>query len=141
MITGKLITKDFLELIKNQYTNLIVFLVDDGSGTLSQTSTMADAVNLELPSGNGYERQNILTTSFSFNNGSYSIQTDSQTWNFTGNVSFTHLCFSVGANTTIGDTTGTLERIAAVDNGNSLSFGDGESYNLPGFNISIIGKL
>lgn len=141
MITDKVLAKDFLEIVKNQYTNLIVFLVDDGSGTLTQSSTMNDAASLELPSGNGYERKNILSSSFTFSNGNYSVSTDEHTWNFTGNVSFTHLCFSVDAATTIGDDAGTLERIAAANSGNYLSFADGESYNLPGFNIFIIGKI
>jgi len=141
MITNKVLAKDFLEIIKNQYTNLIVLLVDDGGGTLTKLSTMNDVASLELPSGNGYERKNVLTSSFTFSNGNYSVGTDGNTWNFTGNISFTHLCFSVGATTTIGDNVGTLERIAAVNDGNYLSFANGESYNLPGFNISIIGKI
>ena len=136
MITGKTITKEsFFDMLDSQYQNYIVFFVDDSGGTLTDESTMADAVNLELPSGNGYARKTLLSNSFSYSNGNIQTSTDELQWNFTGNISFTHLCYAVQATLSNGDSTGKLERIVAANGGNSLSFVDGESYILPSFII------
>jgi hypothetical protein len=142
MITGKTIVKEsFLDMISTQYQNYIVFFVDDSSGTLSDTSTMSDATALEIVEQNGYTRKTLLTSSFTYSSGRVSTDTDELQWSFTGSVSFTHLCYAVGATLTNGDSTGQLERIVAANDGNSLSFVNGESYTLPSFKLLLRSSL
>jgi len=142
MVTDKTIVKEsFLDMISTQYQNYIVFFVNDGGGTLSDTSTMSDAASLEIAEQNGYLRKSLLNSSFTYSGKQVSTSTDELQWDFTGSVSFTHLCYVVGGTLTNGDSIGKLERIVAANGGNSLSFNNGETYVLNSFSILLSGSI
>ena len=117
--------------IDNYYApQTIAFLINDPSGTLTASSTMTNVVALELPSGNGYARQAVTLPTASIIAGNAEAQGDDIVFQASGgNIpTFSHICFCLGGSTTVGSTTGTIDRIEPVNNNSPLSLNDGESY-------------
>ena len=117
--------------IDNYYApNVIAFLVNDSGGTLTNASTMVDVSALELPSGNGYARQLVTLPTASIIGGNAESQSDDIVFQASGgNIpTFSHICFVVGGNTTVGDSSGVIDRVEPVNNNSPISLQDGESY-------------
>ncbi|PNW34960.1 UNVERIFIED_CONTAM: hypothetical protein BEN50_17925 [Euhalothece sp. KZN 001] len=117
--------------IDNYYApQTIAFLINDSGGVLTPSSDMAAVAGLELPAGNGYTRQAVTLPSASIVSGSAESTSDQIIFQASGgNIpQFSHICFCVGGSTTVGSTTGKIDRIEPVNNGTPLSLNDGESY-------------
>jgi hypothetical protein len=120
--------------IDNYYApNTVALLINDDAGILDSTSTMSDVASLELPSGNGYSRISLtIPASFMESGTPKKARSDANQITFTaqgGNIPvFSHICFVVGGNTTVGDTTGIIDRIEPVNNGTPTGLNNGESY-------------
>jgi len=117
--------------IDNYYApQTIAFLINDSSGTLTASSTMTSVVALELPSGNGYARQAVTLPKASIIAGNAEAQSEDIVFQASdGNIpTFSHICFCLGGSTTVGSTTGTIDRIEPVNNNSPLTLNDGESY-------------
>jgi hypothetical protein len=113
--------------------NTVAFLIDDSGGNLNNTSTMTQVAAQELPAGNGYGRIQV-NIPFSAIQGTNPVQAVSTSDDIVfqasgGNIPlFTHICFVINGNTTVGNTTGKIDRIEPVNNGTPISLNDGESY-------------
>jgi hypothetical protein len=137
------ITQNILEeLIISSYSNYVVFLIDDSSGTLTAQSTMTDASALEITEENGYQRESLTLGSWVFEDNVLSSEVPETTWNISGgSITATHFCFAVQANTINGDSTGILERFIAIDDGNQVTYNDGDTVKQNSFVIELSGSI
>jgi len=131
-ITSKTFMEDGLKAKINDYyaPQTIAFLVNDSGGALTPSSDMTAIAGLELPSGNGYSRKNVTLPNAVIVSGN--AESTSQQVVFTANggvmPQFSHICFVIGGTTSVGDTTGVIDRVEPVNNGVPITLQDGESY-------------
>lgn len=121
-------------MLSQHYVNYVVFMINT-TIIMDTATTLSEVIGDEIPESNGYVRKSPLTNTFVWDGDLYLVNTDSLVWSFTGPIDFTHLCFIVQGSLTHQDTTGYLERIVAVNDGNVLSFVSGDSYTLDSFSI------
>lgn len=138
-----MITKNILEeLIISSYVDYIVFLVDDSGGTLTDQSTMTDAAALEILEQNGYLRQLLTIGTWNYDSGDLISEVGEVTWNVSGgSITATHFCYAIQANTTNGNDAGILERFIAIDNGNQVTYQDGDVIKSNAFIIQLSGSI
>ena len=143
MIEDAVLTKEgLLKIVNDFYQSYVVFLIDDSSGVLTNQSTMVDAAPLEIDELNQYSRLAVTIDPFSFSLNKVSSVTEKKIWQISGgNITFTHVCFAVGANLINKDTTGTLERIVGSSSGTPLTINDNGIYVVDQFQILLEGSF
>lgn len=114
-ITSKTTMNEGLLNILDDYfgNNLVAFLIDDSSGTLDKTSSMSTVSSLEIPSGNGYSRKTVILNGASMVGSQASTTSQELDWTASGGTipNFSHICFVIKGSTTVGDSTGVIDRV------------------------------
>lgn len=110
--------------------NLYALLVDDSGAALNSASSMSDIASAEISNTGGYSRQAVTFPSQAQLNGSGYYEREADPVIFTASGasmdSFTKIVWVVGANSTIGDSTGTPVAYDTV--GLSDPLAPGQSY-------------
>jgi hypothetical protein len=119
--------------------SLVAFLINDSSGTLDATFSLSSIVSLEIPEGNGYTRKAVTLNNSTMVGSQSTAVSQEFDWTATGGTipEFTHVCFITNGSTTHGSTTGVINRVEPVSNGNATSLNDGEKY-IYSFQVSVI---
>lgn len=129
-ITSKTVMDEGLLNIIDSYfgNNLVAFLVNDSSGTLDKTFSMSSVASLEIAEGNGYTRKQVTLNSASMVGSQASATSQELDYTASGGTipQFTHIAFVIGGTTTVGDTTGIVDRVEPVSSGNAITLNDGE---------------
>jgi len=139
--TIKIIDRIEARVARDKYmgTEELNTILREEIAALLSESEHGNMESLEIPEGNGYARKAVTLNNATMVGSQSTAVSQEFDWTATGGTipEFTHVCFITNGSTTHGSTTGVINRVEPVSNGNATSLNDGEKY-IYSFQVSVI---